>query len=267
MNKPVSYTSKDGNLLREMRKMLPVTTLRRKDLPNFATLVDRYRYDPVKLHQSYLNSVTVDDGSGRDYQHNLEINSAEDPNHPNYYGTDRVGYSQVNLTSFDVFDTKQGYLKSTWQWYVRGNATPEEKRAMYRKLVRNSADLHATQTELSFQVDTDLLDPYCKEVLSMFRGPVTRVRWAVAQPGFHMTPHIDYDPRFAVRYHLPVVTNPDAFLCVNRKGTIERRHLPVDGKVTFLNAGYTHWVENLGKEPRIHLVVTVMNQVDLPHNA
>jgi hypothetical protein len=236
--------------------------LRRRDLPNFAILNSDYNYDPEKLLQSYLYSLKINEE--KKLNHRLTINSVEDHTKNLYYGTDNIGYEQLNLTSYDAVDSSQGYFQSTWQWFSRAELTPRERMSYYRKNLRRTLESDANPTvETSYNYINELSDEYLKSILSKFKGKVSRVRWAVSNPGMKLKPHIDYDTIYAVRYHFPVLTNLESTMSVERNGKIQTVHVPITGKTWFLNPGFTHWVENNGSTPRVHLIVSVIGQEDL----
>jgi len=39
--------------------------------------------------------------------------------------------------------------------------------------------------------------------------------------------------------------------------------MKANGEVYFVNQGFKHWIENNSKDPRVHLIVTVVGQEDL----
>lgn len=235
--------------------------LRRRFLPNFGVLSDEYNYDPKRLLESYIYSVNTN--KDKNLNHHLVINSVEKHGLNKFYGSDESGYEQINLTSYDLIDSSNGYEKSNWQWFTRSDLSKEEKKNYYRKNLQQKLDNLEETIESSYSKINDLSDEYLKNILSGFKGKVTRVRWAVANPGMEMQPHIDYDTYHAVRYHLPVITNPDATISVSRNGVEQKIHMPVEGKVFFVNQGFKHWIENHGDSSRVHLIVTVVGQEDL----
>lgn len=106
---------------------------------------------------------------------------------------------------------------------------------------------------------------YWNEILDAFKAPVTRTRFAYMAPHFSIKPHIDYNTTYSIRVHIPIVTNPHAFLCFrDSSGKIERHHYPADGSVYFLNTGIQHWAENNGDSERVHLIISLNGQDDLP---
>ncbi|NBR25862.1 MAG: hypothetical protein EBU08_19200, partial [Micrococcales bacterium] len=78
-----------------------------------------------------------------------------------------------------------------------------------------------------------------------------------------LKPHIDYDPSYIVRYHIPIITNPGVTMYMNRSGKVYSRHLPADGKIYFFNTGIQHWVINNSDLDRVHLIIDVHGQDEL----
>lgn len=102
-----------------------------------------------------------------------------------------------------------------------------------------------------------------EEILNQFLSPVTRVRLAVIMPGFTIKPHVDYDPSYITRYHIPIFTNEKVTFGYKRDNKEVTYTMPADGSVYFFNSGLLHWVTNQGTEPRLHLIVDTNGQADL----
>lgn len=111
------------------------------------------------------------------------------------------------------------------------------------------------------------LAPYTLSILQSFSGRTTRVRYAKLAPYFSIKPHIDYDTSYSVRYHIALKTNNESYLAVrkNKQSNFEKKHIPADGKVYFMNTGYEHFAANDSATERIHLVIGVDGQQDIEH--
>lgn len=109
------------------------------------------------------------------------------------------------------------------------------------------------------------LAPTINQVLDSFKSPISRVRLAKIDPGFKIKPHIDNDTVYGVRYHLAIQTNPKSILGFRKspKDDFEIYHIPANGHLYFINAGFEHFAENMGDEARIHLVIGVDGQADI----
>jgi hypothetical protein len=103
------------------------------------------------------------------------------------------------------------------------------------------------------------------EILDSFKAQVTRVRLAYLKNGFSIKPHIDYDPSYITRYHIPLITHSDVVMGFNRNNVDYRYYLPADGSVYFFNGGIKHWVENNSPIDRIHLIIDTHGQEDLDY--
>lgn len=102
-----------------------------------------------------------------------------------------------------------------------------------------------------------------EDILNSFKGQVTRVRLAVLMPGATIKPHVDYDPSYITRFHIPIFTNRDVVFGIKEKKEIHEFKMEDDGSIYFFNSGLLHWVTNYGSEPRLHLVVDTHGQEDL----
>jgi aspartyl/asparaginyl beta-hydroxylase (cupin superfamily) len=82
-------------------------------------------------------------------------------------------------------------------------------------------------------------------------------------PGFSIKPHVDYDPSYITRFHIPLVTNDDVVMGFHKSNGDHFYHMPADGSVYFFNSGIKHWVDNNGTESRLHLIIDTHGQEDL----
>jgi hypothetical protein len=103
------------------------------------------------------------------------------------------------------------------------------------------------------------------DLLNQFQSPLGRVRFARLSAGFSIKPHVDYDPSYIVRYHVPLITNNDCVIKIFNKGGVVEKHLPADGRVYFINAGLKHSAENNSSIERMHLIIDVQDQRDLDY--
>lgn len=103
------------------------------------------------------------------------------------------------------------------------------------------------------------------DLLSSFMGKVSRVRLAALAPHFSIGPHIDYDPSYLVRYHIPLVTNSSVLFGVRNRVGLQNTeiHMAVSDRPYFLNTGRVHWTRNNSDHWRIHLIVDCLSQEDL----
>jgi len=102
------------------------------------------------------------------------------------------------------------------------------------------------------------------KVLSKFKGKTTRVRLVKLNAGTSLTPHIDYDPSYAVRIIIPIIADSE---CVNiswvKNEILSTTFVP--GKAYFLNTGYKHSVVNFSKNDRYTFLVSADGTEDIDH--
>lgn len=161
-------------------------------------------------------------------------------------------YKQLYLTDFD---------ESKRSGKVALEKTTIFKRA--RRLDPSKSDYLPEADELNYGVRNSLVTGPLEEILNMFTSKVTRVRLAYLKENFEIKPHVDYDPSYITRYHIPIITHPDVKMYVERQGVINEMHLPADGRVYFFNSGLKHWVKNNSQTGRLHLIIDVHGQEEL----
>ena len=131
-----------------------------------------------------------------------------------------------------------------------------------KRLKPESHHYSAVADELNYGKRNHLVKGIFEEILDQFQGDVKRVRLAYLSPQFKILPHIDYDPSYITRFHIPIVTNPLCTIHVVRQNEESFCHWPADGKVYFLNTGLKHWAQNSSNEPRLHLIIDTHGQQD-----
>ncbi|MDX6711200.1 MAG: hypothetical protein QOH96_2216 [Blastocatellia bacterium] len=103
--------------------------------------------------------------------------------------------------------------------------------------------------------DTEILNrcPGVKAVLQFFQCELRTVRFLKLTAGSSILEHSDNSLAHEdgmVRFHIPVITNPDVEFYLNR----ERVNM-VEGECWYLDFNLPHYVDNHSTEDRIHLVV------------
>lgn len=165
-------------------------------------------------------------------------------------------YKQLYFTEMDPAFKKTASEKLEQS----GNTTLSRS----RRLIPGSKHYVPEVDELNYNIINDKATPVVRSVMDMFKARKTRVRLAAIAPGFNIKKHIDYDPTYICRYHVPLVTNERAILgAINYSGAEKEVSLPADGRVYFLNSGRIHWVRNDSDRWRIHLIVDCHGQEDL----
>jgi hypothetical protein len=132
-----------------------------------------------------------------------------------------------------------------------------------KRLNQNSSNYIPEADEYNYTHRNSHVRDIFEEILDSFKSQVTRVRLAVIMPGFKIKPHVDYDPSYITRYHIPIFTNDQVTFGYKNKDQIIEYKMPADGSVYFFNSGLLHWVENKSQQPRLHLIVDTNGQEDL----
>jgi len=215
-------------MLRRMN--LDIKTKSRKELPPYKKM--DYFFDIDKL-KKLLSDMPND---VRDFISNkCDTNSA-------YSSYDEGTYKMFPLTTFDSEN------KDVFENYsFAKNLHPEHDERRYTK-------------KLDWIKGT-----YIEEVLSTFKGQVTRAHIRNLSPGGYLKYHMDYDTKYSVRYHIPITTNEGCVCRFKKHKNAEEHilHMPADGSCYFFNQGWLHAVENTGNTDRYHLIIAVNGQEDL----
>ena len=114
--------------------------------------------------------------------------------------------------------------------------------------------------ERAYNKIKDDLPPYLNEVLNCFQPEISRTILSNIKANCAVPKHMDHDSLLSVRYHIALETNPNCYLCYEQNNEIVKVHIPVDGRVWFLNPGLPHWAENNGDTDRIHLIINMDSQ-------
>jgi hypothetical protein len=133
----------------------------------------------------------------------------------------------------------------------------------FRRLDPNNKNYDPLVDELNYTHRNELVNGVFEEILDSFKDTVTRVRLSFLAPNFEIKPHVDHDPSYIVRYHIPIITDLDCYMNVHANKTDYKCHFPADGRVYFLNTGLKHWASNKSSIWRLHLIVDVHGQEEL----
>ena len=164
-------------------------------------------------------------------------------------------YKQLYLTDIDPslkINTEDRLNKTNSSIYIRT-----------KRLNPNNKDYIPEADEYNYTIRNQHVAGPFKDILDLFSSPVTRVRLAVIMPGFTIKPHVDYDPSYITRYHIPIITNDNVIFYYKKAGLDYKYRMSADGSIYFFNSGLVHWVTNEGNEPRLHLIVDTNGQDDL----
>ena len=161
-------------------------------------------------------------------------------------------YRQLYLTDFDQSRSSS-----------RIHLHPTNIFERTRRLDPTKSNYLPEADELNYGVRNELVAGPLAQILDGFQSKITRVRLAWLAPMFQIQPHVDYDPTYIVRYHIPIITNSKVHMYMQRNKQIFKQHLPADGRIYFFNAGLKHWVINESDQGRLHLIVDVHGQQEL----
>lgn len=160
---------------------------------------------------------------------------------------------------------KQLYLTDFDESKVSGNVKLEYTNIFQRtkRLDPKQKNYLAEADELNYGIKNHLVKGVLENTLNLFKDKITRVRLAYLKDHSVIKPHVDYDPSYITRFHIPLITHQHCRIFVERNGDILETHLPADGKIYFLNSGLKHSVMNDGDNWRLHLIVDVHGQTAL----
>ena len=233
---------------------MSIQALTRKQLPEFG-VVEGLTVDIPSLatfchEKGYLDPKQYIDGQRHDASVLKEYWSAHDDKFVNEILACNQ-YRQLALSKYNGVQRTEGSF------------VPKTQRSRLKRIYKNSKEYVAEADEHNFGVLTEKVEGPIKDVLDKFKSPFGRVRFAMLAPRFKVDPHIDHDPSYLTRYHIPIVTNEHCWMGVERNGTSRKVNFKADGRVYFLNTGFKHWIENNSDEWRLHLIIDAQNQADL----
>ena len=245
-------------------------TRNRKQLPNFGVL-NNYKVDIEQLLKFCFKNNYFDTDLYNDI--NVSSNSfmkgfviANEFCRESFFKDSSEDYleSQVYKQRY-LTELHDNDLTKARQDYVQENHVPIKSTIMSRtrRLDSSSKTYKPEADERNYGKKNELVIGEVEKVLNMFKGKLARVRFAYLAPNFSLKPHIDYDPSYITRFHIPLITNKKCLMGVKKNNVEYRTHFPADGRVYFLNAGQIHWAENNSNVNRIHLIVDTQNQDDL----
>lgn len=172
-----------------------------------------------------------------------------------FYGD---SYKQLALTDFD----KEKFGHTDVEELKRLNNDKTMK--ISKRVLASSKNYIPEADERNYTKRNKNVVGVFEKILDTFKSPIARVRFAVLMPGFRTATHIDSDTDYTIRIHIPIVTNPGAVFGIIKNNVTKELHLPADGSCWFVNAGFSHYVYNGGTTPRVHLILAVSGQDDLP---
>ncbi len=218
----------------------------------------RVSFDPVRLKQEALRLsgefTNVLESNKRFCAHNHELAKSVYDH-----------YEQVSLTDFRD-EQNEPSLEECSSFLGQAMAVSEKAPGRFGRYRFKRAEMEKIPelNEFNYDKPTELLKgSYIEECLRSFRSRPTRVRLIKLKAGQTLPPHIDYDPSYAVRILIPVVSSPQCLNISWRRNEPIAVHMPADGGAWFLNPGFLHSAVNLGAQDRVTLMVTLKDQSDL----
>lgn len=236
----------------------------RKELPHMAKILKKFDINKIVdycRHNGYT-----------DYTQFNDIKYSSDSNHQSFLLANN--FSKNKFFKEEIADNLEG--EKYKQLYFT-DIDPSLRKSSSEKLVDTGKSIFSRSKrlnpnhhsyipesdELNYTLRNHHVKDIFEQILNDFNAQVTRVRLAVLMPGFAIKPHIDYDPSYITRYHLPIITNNDVTFGWKRGQEIIEDKMLADGSVYFFNGGLLHWVANNGINPRLHLIIDTHGQQDL----
>lgn len=233
--------------------------LNRKQLPNFGVVKNR-QLDITALKSSLDGNNLLDSDQYND------INVGKNGKYSNFTITN--SYCKTSFFSEDYSLNGEKYCQLYFTDPIKEiqnlKSTDKKTDIVYRtkRLKPEHPDYDPIADELNYGERNERCIPEIHVLLDWFSSydRVTRVRLACLKNNYSIRPHIDYDPEYIVRYHIPLITNDQCHLNTIRNGIEYQTHFPADGRIYFLNTGFKHWASNNSNVDRIHLIVDVNGQ-------
>lgn len=233
-----------------------MSALRTKmELPNYYKLT-KFKYDPellrlaLKKFESDFTNVLESNGVLCSANHKL-AHSVYDH------------YEQVSLTTFNGPTKPISLADCERIGETVSSELVADKVKKYQLKKTNQTGIPELDERNYNKPSEAYLQSYFYQCTQQFKSQVTRVRLVKLKAGQEVNWHIDYDPTYAVRIIIPVITNDKVINKTNRRGVIEEVHMPADGHAWFLNPGFSHYVVNNGEEDRVVLMISLNGQDDL----
>lgn len=150
-----------------------------------------------------------------------------------------------------------GSYRDGWQtghlcFKTHEDGTPYFDHELAEKLGVRSETAHCNPTE----VCTSYMGEIIEEIRQMGLEPC-RARWSLLRAGGQSSLHRDAgDEKYAVRAHIPVITN--AGCSFHSNGEVEI--VPADGRSYVVAVNRMHQVFNLGDQDRVHVIMNVTDR-------
>jgi len=191
-----------------------------------------FRYDQQKLINWYQKFI-------KDYE-DWKWTYGTHKDQWQYDPQDTIGQFMRPDTSWIMLtwgDEKKGPVP--WLRYI---AKPEYDTVMPRNI--NIPELGFVDSNLGAR---ECFTGYAREIAdSMSCGPHD-IQVSIHTPGTRLPSHQDLPDK--IRFHIPILTNPDAIFTIEGKDI----HIPADGWVYLVNTSRLHSTNNKGASDRVHI--------------
>lgn len=143
----------------------------------------------------------------------------------------------------------------SWDEHQRSLSVKRRIRSMY--LLNEDYDPIVDERNYT-KLPEGLRGTYIEELLGQFKSKPCRTRFVKLDPGEEVSAHQDYNPKYALKAHIPVYSNPSC-----RFG-FPHATVYIDPPGAYLlNTGLKHSAHNDGDSERVHLIVSLDGQRDV----
>lgn len=194
------------------------------------------------------------------YKNVLESNRELCSNNHELVETVYDHYEQVSLTTYNGSAATKNKL--TFEDCIDLGKTAGAEKILSKhqkyKLKISQRDDFPELDERNYSRPTEAyIGSYIQSCVEQFNSPILRVRLVKLKAGKMVDWHIDYDPTFATRIIVPLITNEGVINRTKRSGLIEEVHMPATGHPWFINTGFSHSVTNNSKLDRVVLMFSL----------
>ena len=234
--------------------------LKKYDLPAYAKVpgiqfdIGKLREEVARLNDEWVNV----------YQANRGLCAT----HEDLAADNHMHFDQINLTYYepslnDVLDLTE--LKSECRVIAKSEALGASRTQKYRTKINRLDSLPPAMNEHNWYHPLPIYEnSYFRQAIeSQFQSKPIRARLSRIRAGKYLTPHIDYDPSYAIRILVPIQGDKDVMSVSWVRGERIEYNLKADGSAYFLNVGFKHSVEHNGTEDRIALMFSLPDQRDI----
>ncbi len=169
-------------------------------------------------------------------------------------------YAQYSVIGFQDL-SEEARISAAGLSFSVNDLTPSQRLRGMRNT--SSVKYHPHYDERNYTKPTRFLTGYIAEVLSGFKAEACRAALVCLQPKNYISPHFDIGPEYVVRTMIPVITNSKSIVGIRTASGYSEFHLPADGGIYFINAGFEHYAINDGCEPRYQIRICLNGQDDL----